>query len=534
MQHWTKKAVFYHIYPLGFCGASAENTPSEPVERLDQLLDWIPYWKKLGVNAIYLGPIFASSRHGYDTSDYYQIDPRLGTRERFSQICGVLHQQGFRIILDGVFNHVGRNFWAFQDVQQNKEASPYCSWFENLNFNGDSPYGDPFWYEGWEGHYDLVKLNLSHPDVVEHLLGAVNMWIDEFQIDGLRLDAANHVRLDFWRQLRDMTKQKKPDFWLMGEIIHGDYNIWANSSHLDSVTNYECYKGIYSSHNDHNYFEIAHSLNRQFAEGGIYRTIDTYNFLDNHDVNRIASTLHNPNHIFNAYTILFTMPGIPSIYYGSEFALPGKKEHGSDQTLRPSLSPSDAADRYPDLQRHISTLSIIRKTFPAIQEGAYQSVVIRNEQLLYRRFTDKQTVYVALNLSDSAASFDFSIGSSHLWEAFSEETLPACQGQISITVPPCSAKILLETNGEPVSLSPQSQPVALQEESAHTPSSSQQEESTGWYQDRNGYRYHLVAFASDAQTGEPLVVYHLEEETEHLLVLPKNAFFEALSETEIE
>ncbi len=447
MQHWTRKAVFYHIYPLGFCGAPRENTFEEPICRLDSLIEWIPYWKKLGVNAIYLGPVFSSSRHGYDVADYYQIDSRLGTVESFAKVCKVLHENGFRIILDGVFNHVGRDFWAFKDVLKNKWDSRYCSWFENLNFQGNSPYNDGFWYEGWEGHYDLVKLNLSNSEVTQHLLDAVSMWIDKFDIDGLRLDAAHHVRVEFWERLRDITKQKRPDFWLMGEIIHGDYNVWANCNRLDSVTNYECYKGIYSSHNDHNYFEISYSLNRQFAEGGIYRNIYTYNFLDNHDVTRIGSVLKNPNHIFNAYTLLFTMPGVPSIYYGSEFAIKGKKEDGDD-ALRPSLDLSSSLEAYPQLQEHISSLSKVRKSFEALQEGNFKNIIIRNEQLLYCRFTDNQTIYVALNLSDSQSSLEFDINSSHLWDVLSQETIATNNNKAYIELPPSSSKILLETNGE--------------------------------------------------------------------------------------
>ena len=238
------------------------------------------------------------------------------TEHAFRTVCGRLHESGIRVVLDGVFNHVGREFWAFRDVQQNGRGSRYCGWFHNLSFGGGSPMGDPFWYDACEGHFNLVKLNLKNPEVVDHLLGAVGSWIQDFGIDGLRLDAADCVDPDFFRRLRSFCKEKKPDFWLMGEIIHGDYNRWAEDPEmLDSrQQTYECYKGIYSSHNDKNYFEIAYSLNRQFGDGGIYKNIYTYNFVDNHDVNRLASVLRNPEHLENAYTLLFTMPGAPSVY----------------------------------------------------------------------------------------------------------------------------------------------------------------------------------------------------------------------------
>ena len=260
MSGWARDAVFYHIYPLGFCGAPEYNDFSAPVPRLDKLYDWIGHLKDLGVTALYLGPVFQSTKHGYDTADYFQIDGRLGDNEGFAKLCGALHEAGIKVVLDGVFNHVGRDFWAFQDVQKNGQGSPYCGWFHDLNFGGPSPLGDPFWYTAWQGHYELVKLNLRNPDVVAHLLEAVGMWMDTFHIDGLRLDAADCVDFDFFRALKAFVRGKDPDFWLMGEIIHGDYARWANPELLDSVTNYECWKGLWSAHNTKNYFEIAHSL----------------------------------------------------------------------------------------------------------------------------------------------------------------------------------------------------------------------------------------------------------------------------------
>lgn len=288
---WYENAVMYHIYPLGFCGAPKHNEGGEPVNRLEKVLDWIPHLKELGVDAVYFGPVFESVEHGYDTTDYRVIDRRLGTNEMFAHICDELHKNGIRVILDGVFNHVGRNFWAFKDVQEKGQASEYCDWFAGLNFGGQSPCGDNFWYEGWNGYYNLVKLNLRNWHVCDYLIDAVKLWMDEFHIDGIRFDAADCVDFDFFRRIHNFCKERNPEFWLMGEIIHGDYKRWANPEMLDSVTNYECYKGIYSSHNDKNYFEINYSINRQFGNGGIYQGIALYNFVDNHDVNRLASTL---------------------------------------------------------------------------------------------------------------------------------------------------------------------------------------------------------------------------------------------------
>ena len=182
MSHWVNESVFYHIYPLGFCGAPEYNPGGPPVPRLDKLKEWVGHLNALGVNALYLGPVFQSVKHGYDTTDYFQIDCRLGDNDSFAALCDTLHENGIRVVLDGVFNHVGRGFWAFQDVQEHGQSSPYCGWFHDLNFGGPSPMGDPFWYTAWQGHYELVKLNLRNPDVVRHLLDAVGMWIDRFHI----------------------------------------------------------------------------------------------------------------------------------------------------------------------------------------------------------------------------------------------------------------------------------------------------------------------------------------------------------------
>ena len=358
--NWYENAVMYHIYPLGFCGAPKCNEGGEPVNRLEKVLDWIPHLKELGVDAVYFGPVFESVEHGYDTTDYRVIDRRLGTNEMFAHICDELHKNGIRVILDGVFNHVGRNFWAFKDVQEKGQASEYCDWFAGLNFGGQSPCGDNFWYEGWNGYYNLVKLNLRTWHVCDYLIDAVGMWMDQFHIDGIRFDAADCVDFDFFRRIHNFCKERNPEFWLMGEIIHGDYKRWANPEMLDSVTNYECYKGIYSSHNDKNYFEINYSINRQFGNGGIYQGVALYNFVDNHDVNRLASTLCDQRYLPLCYTLMYCMPGIPSVYYGSEYGVMGRHENNSDDGLRPCLDLDDLnRSGNLDLYRHLVKLGRI-------------------------------------------------------------------------------------------------------------------------------------------------------------------------------
>jgi len=439
VSHWSHSSVFYHIYPLGFCGALRYNDEPAPVPRLDKLAAWIPHLKDLGINALYIGPIFQSTYHGYDTRDYRLVDTRLGDNASFAKLCGLLHENGIRVVLDGVFNHVGREFWAFQDVREKGPASPYCSWFQNLNFGGGSPMGDPFWYEGWQGHYDLVKLNLRNPDVVAHLLSAVEGWMEVFHIDGLRLDAADCVDMDFFRTLRAFVKEKDPDFWLMGEIIHGDYARWANPDLLDAVTNYECWKGNWSAHNTKNYFEIAHSLNRQFGPGGIYRGLCLYNFAENHDVNRLASTLADRAHLYNVYTLLYTMPGAPSVYYGGEWALEGQKAHGenADLPLRPALELADMAKLPQDLAAHLSRLAALREALPPLRDGDYENLVIQNQQLIFRRSLEGQNVYVCLNLSHDEAALDFPHPEGELRDVLGGGVVTG-----GVVIPPCAGRIL--------------------------------------------------------------------------------------------
>ncbi len=338
MKHWAYDSVFYHIYPLGFCGAPPQNdfcSPSTP--RLEQVNGWLGHVKDLGVNALYLGPVWESSAHGYDTADYFQVDRRLGNNETLSRLSALLHEKGIRLVLDGVFHHVGRDFWAFRDVLAQGEQSVHVDWFQGLDFHKRSPYNDPFAYEGWKGHYNLVKLNLQNPSVKAHLFQAVEMWMREFAIDGLRLDVADCLDLAFLKELSALCKSRRPDFWLMGEVIHGDYRKWVNAETLDSVTNYVGYKGLYSSHADKNYFEIAHTLKRQFGEEGLYRNLPLYTFADNHDVDRVASRPKNPAHLYPLYSLLFTMPGVPSVYYGSEWGIEGKRTSVDDGALRPCI-----------------------------------------------------------------------------------------------------------------------------------------------------------------------------------------------------
>ena len=394
---WAYEGIFYQIYPIGFCGAPTAND-GKTVSRILKLKDWSSYLESLGISSILLNPIFESDNHGYDTRDYKKIDCRLGTNEDFAEVCKDLHAHNVKIVLDGVFNHVGRGFWAFKDVQEKKWDSPYKDWF-CINFDGNSCYNDGFWYEGWEGHFELVKLNLANSAVVDYLLECVKGWIDEFDIDGLRLDVAYCLDRNFMKRLRSFCQELKPDFALIGEVLFGDYNQIVNDEMLHSCTNYECYKGIYSSFNSMNMFEIAHSLNRQYGpeQWCIYRGKHLMSFVDNHDVTRIASILTNQNHLPLTYGLLLGMPGVPCIYYGSEWGEEGVKAPNNDYALRPCFE----EPKPNELTEEIKKMIHVRTGSNALCHGSYRNVVLTNHQLIFERRTDDERMLVAINASDA-------------------------------------------------------------------------------------------------------------------------------------
>ena len=428
---WAEESVMYQIYPLGMCGAPFENDGMQE-HRILRVLDWIPHLQKLGVTAVLFNPLFESDTHGYNTRDYRKVDVRLGTNEGFKKVCTALHEAGIRIYLDGVFNHAGRGFGPFQDVLQKRWDSPYKDWFY-LNFDGNDGYNDGLWYEGWEGNYDLVKLNLDNEDVRNYLLGSVGMWIDEFGIDGLRLDVAYMLNRNFLKALRWYVDQKKPDFYLIGEILGGDYKQIVNPEMCNSATNYECCKGLWSSFNSMNLFEINHSLIRQFGSDPwcLYRGMHLVSFVDNHDITRAASILTNPAHLPLIYALMFGMPGIPCIYYGSEWGIQGRKEEG-DPCLRPSVEKPE----WTELTDGIARLSAAKKDSEALNYGDFRSVLLTNRQCIFERRSEHERVLVAINADGAEYTAHFDAGCGTAVDLISKELHDFGGGSV---LPPYSA-----------------------------------------------------------------------------------------------
>lgn len=433
MSTWYERAVFYHVYPLGMTGAPKDNHEAQAASRFQELAAWIPHMAKLGCNAVYIGPLFEASTHGYDTRDYRLVDKRLGTNGDFKDYVKRCHEAGIRVVVDGVFNHTGREFFAFLDIARNREQSPYRDWYKGVNFGYGSPMGDSFSYEAWQGHFELPCLNLYNPQVKEYLFDTVQYWVEEFDIDGIRLDCANVLDFGFMKELRSTANQVKEDFWLMGEVIHGDYARWVNDEMLHSVTNYELHKGLYSGHNDHNYFEIAHTVRRLEQVGG-----RLYTFVDNHDENRIASKVNDREHLYPIYMLLFSLPGIPSVYYGSEWGIEGARTKTSDDMLRPAIHPEESPLRDCPLTGYISQLAHIHAGHSEFHGGRYQELLLTNRQYAFARFAQGSAVITAVNNDSQEVSLQVPVpmNASSAVDLFTGREFSVSDHRLSVTLAP--------------------------------------------------------------------------------------------------
>lgn len=468
---WYDEAVFYHIYPLGLTDAPKENSYGPVEHRLNTLLPWISHIKEIGCNALYIGPLFESVGHGYETTDYKKLDSRLGDNKDLANFVSECHAAGIKVIFDGVFNHTGRDFFAFKDIQKNRENSPYRDWYCNVNFGGNTEYNDGFSYENWGGYNLLVKLNQRNPAVKDYICDAIRFWVKEFDVDGIRLDAADVLDFDFMQALRHLANEVKPDFWLMGEVIHGDYSRWVNEGTLHSVTNYQLHKALYSGHNDHNFFEIAHTVKRLYEMGGSRPDgLKLYNFVDNHDVERIYTKLNNKAHFAPVHILMYTLPGIPSIYYGSEFAIEGRKEKWSDASLRPALNLSDFKDAVktnPSTEL-IAALGHARQKSKALAYGDYRELLLTNRQYAFSRNFEEDSAIVTVNNDDSDFTMTVGAGNSSTYVGvLSGEKVSVNNGCITVNVKANYGELWLPENV--VSNSPDIAPVKL---AAETPKAS--------------------------------------------------------------
>src|SRR5215469_6454716 len=404
---WVQYAIWWHVYPLGFVGAETIAEAKSKSHRIRRLIDWLEYVVELGISGILLGPIFSSSTHGYDTIDYFEIDPRVGDCEDFLKLVKAAKDRGLRVILDGVFNHVGSGFPIFQDALDAGGDTPGSRWFRRKRSTNNV--GLEAGYENFEGHPNLIALNHANSEVAEFVIRVMCHWLST-GIDGWRLDAAYAVPTEFWAEVLHRVRAIFPQAYFVGEVIHGDYTSVVKRGGLDSVTQYEVWKAIWSSINDRNFFELAWALNRHNA---CLESFVPMTFVGNHDVTRIASQIQDGRHLDHAMVILLTIGGTPSIYYGDEQAYRATKEHrvGGDDAIRPAFPEEGRAALAPCDWRmyrlHQQLIGLRRRN--AWLHGAKTHIVqLGNTHFAYQSVWQNQRIVVALNLDDKPMAFSFS------------------------------------------------------------------------------------------------------------------------------
>lgn len=401
MRRWIEHVVWWHIYPLGFVGAEREARAGNGVaHRLGHLAAWLDYAVELGASGILLGPIFASATHGYDTIDHMRIDPRLGDEADFDALVAAARRRGLRIVLDGVFNHVGRDCPVFQRALLGSPSSAEARWFRFTRPSGEAA-GDAPDYATFEGHRALVALNHDEPQVIDHVTRVMNYWLDR-GIDGWRLDAAYAVPREFWKKVLPDIRSRHPDAYIFGEVIHGDYAGFVRETGVDAVTQYELWKAIWSALNDRNLFELAWALQRH---NDLLDAFVPQTFIGNHDVTRIASQLNDERHLAHALAILMTSGGTPSIYSGDEQAFRGIKEHraGGDDAIRPSFpqTPAGLAPFGWPIYRLHQLLIGLRRRHAWLHRARSRAVELHNTDLLLEMSEAQNRLWLVLNLADA-------------------------------------------------------------------------------------------------------------------------------------
>lgn len=402
MPDWVEHAMWWHVYPLGFVGAERDALPdgAPPVHRLPQLTAWLDYVVGLGLSGLMLGPVLASQTHGYDTVDHLRVDPRLGTEQDLDDLVAAAHARGVRVLLDGVFNHVGRGFGPFQEVLRHGPGGPTEGWFRLSWPDGAGPGTEPG-YADFEGHHALVALNHDEPAVADHVVTVMNHWLDR-GIDGWRLDAAYAVPTSFWAAVLPRVRAAHPDAYIFGEVLHGDYAAIMAEAGFDAVTQYELWKSIWSSLVDGNFFELAWTLERHDA---LLDTFVPLTFVGNHDVTRLASRLTDARHLAHALVVLATVGGTPTIYAGDEQGLPGIKEDraGGDDAVRPAF-PAALAELAPggwEVYRLHTELIALRRRHPWLHRARTEVLTTQNRHLVYRSHLGDDAVLVALSVEDT-------------------------------------------------------------------------------------------------------------------------------------
>ncbi|MCS5497345.1 alpha-amylase family glycosyl hydrolase [Cnuibacter physcomitrellae] len=401
---WTEHVLWWQVYPLGFVGAEIrpESPTSEVTHRLDRIVGWLDHVIELGLNGLQLGPVFASTSHGYDTVDHFTVDPRLGDGDDLDRLLAEARARGIRVLLDGVFNHVSRAHPWFADVEARGPESEYAGRFR-IDW-GDAPGwhpGDAVPAQVFEGHDALVVLNHDSATVRDHVVEIMSHWLDR-GIDGWRLDAAYAVPASFWAAVLPRVRERHPEAWFSGEVIHGVGGDFVVESTIDSLTQYELWQGIWHSLSDRNLFELAHAVERG---NELLRHSIPSTFIGNHDVTRIASAV-GAELVPHAAAVLFTVAGVPSVYAGDEYAYLGVKEArlGGDDAVRPEFpstppAPGELSPEAAAVLRAHEQLIAVRRRHPWLHSAHTDVVELQNEWIVLRTATGSGAVVTALNPS---------------------------------------------------------------------------------------------------------------------------------------
>lgn len=411
---WYDGAVFYQIHSLSLCGCELESVDTEG-SRFAELAEWAEHAKKMGCNAIYIGPVFKADTNGNGIIDYHKVDSRLGSNQEFKIWVAKCHSMGLRVVVDAVFNHVGRGFFAFQNLIKNKKKSPYKDWFSNINFSADSAYGDGFSYESWGGYNRLVKLNIFNPWLHDYHFDTVSFWISEFDIDGLRIDAIDELDYDFIKDLRKAVTQVKPDFWLLGELTDGAYAKWVNDKMLHCAANNELQRELILAHNQGSYPMVVNWLRSMSTQ---FPFVKLYTFVANHDVSNLYEKLNNPRHRQLIAMLQYTVYGIPALYCGSEFTVCRTEERTEEEDAASVSRPFRLADhreayRQDEVTRLHGLLGRANQKFPELLFGQYQELAVSERQFVFARILRKKAVVVAVNCSDDPVQLEIRLS----WQA---------------------------------------------------------------------------------------------------------------------
>lgn len=419
---WVEHVIWWQVYPLGFVGAfPAEPPPATGEHRLRRMVGWLDHAIALGASGIALGPVFASRTHGYDTTDHYAIDPRLGDDADFDELVDQAHRRGLRVLLDGVFNHVGTDFARYREALDGGPEHPSSAWFRRRGAGFDT----------FEGHGELIALNHDEPAVVDYTVDVMSHWLAR-GADGWRLDAAYAVPDRFWSQVLPRVRGEYPDAWFVGEVIHGDYAARVAAG-FDSVTQYELWKAVWSSLNDGNFHELDHALQRHTE---FLATFVPMTFVGNHDVTRIASRLTDERHLEHALVLLFTVGGVPSIYAGDELGHRGVKEdrRGGDDAVRPEFGSPPGEDD--DIFRLHKYLVGLRRRHPWLHRATTSALHLSNRQYVYETRCGDDALVVALNVDDAPLTVSLKDTALCRGRVVAGSGAPPAEERDEVTVPP--------------------------------------------------------------------------------------------------